>query len=143
MSDILEENRLEDIQVGDSRKFTVMISDSMIDKFADISGDYNPLHMDQEYAKAAKFQNRVVHGMLLSSLFSRLIGMHIPGKNALYFSQSLKFVNPCFPNENITVEGLVIGKSIATRLITIKTTAVDRNNKLLIDGEAKVVVRYD
>jgi len=143
MSDILEENRLEDIQVGDSRKFTVMISDSMIDKFADISGDYNPLHMDQEYAKAAKFQNRVVHGMLLSSLFSRLIGMHIPGKNALYFSQSLKFVNPCFPNENITVEGLVIGKSIATRLITIKTTAVDRNNKLLIEGEAKVVVRYD
>jgi acyl dehydratase len=141
MSKILEENRLEDIQIGDSRKFTTIISESMMDKFAEISGDYNPLHTDYEYAKAAKFQNRVVHGMLLSSLFSRLVGMHIPGKNALYFSQSLKFVNPCFPNENVTVEGYVINKSTATRLITIRTTVTDSNNKLLIEGEAKVIVR--
>lgn len=137
----IEENKFEDIQIGDSRKFTVIISESMIDKFAEISGDYNPLHTDQKYANSVKFQSRIAHGMLLASLFSRLVGMYIPGKNALYFSQSLKFVNPCFPNETVTVEGNIVDKSTSTRLITIRTIIVNSKNRPLIEGEAKVVVR--
>ena len=136
-----EEHNINDIQIGQSKKFTIVISESMIDKFAELSGDYNPLHMDENYAQTTKFTHRICHGMLLSSLFSKLVGMHIPGKNALYFSQSLKFLLPCFIDEKITVEGKVLNKSTSTGIITIKTTVKNESKKILVDGEAKVLVR--
>lgn len=136
-----EEHNINDIQIGQSKKFTIVISESMIDKFAELSGDYNPLHMDENYAQTTKFTHRICHGMLLSSLFSKLVGMHIPGKNALYFSQSLKFLLPCFIDEKITVEGKVLNKSTSTGIITIKTTIKNESEKILVDGEAKVLVR--
>lgn len=136
-----EEHHINDIQIGQSKKFTVVITESMINKFAELSGDYNPLHMDENYAQTTKFIHRICHGMLLSSLFSKLVGMHIPGKNALYFSQSLKFLLPCFIDEKITVEGKVLDKSTSTGIITIKTTIRNESEKILVDGEAKVLVR--
>lgn len=136
-----EEHNINDIKIGQSKKFTVVITESMINKFAELSGDYNPLHMDENYAQTTKFTHRICHGMLLSSLFSKLVGMHIPGKNALYFSQSLKFLLPCFIDEKITVEGKVLGKSTSTGIITIKTTIRNESEKILVDGEAKVLVR--
>lgn len=136
-----EEHNINDIQIGQSKKFTIVISESMIDKFAELSGDYNPLHMDENYAQTTKFTHRICHGMLLSSLFSKLVGMHIPGKNALYFSQSLKFLLPCFIDEKITVEGKVLDKSTSTGIITIKTTIRNESEKILVDGKAKVLVR--
>ncbi len=76
-----------------------------------------------------------------TSFFSRLIGMHMPGKNALYFSQSLNFLTPCFVGDEITIEGEVIDKSQSTQIITIKTTIHNQIRKCLVDGIAKVIVR--
>lgn len=143
MSERCEEYNLSDIKIGQSKKFTIIITELMINKFAELSGDYNPLHMDENYAQTTKFTHRVCHGMLLSSFFSKLVGMHIPGKNALYFSQSLKFLLPCFINDTITVEGKVIDKSTSTQIITIKTTIRNKSEKILVDGEAKVLVRNE
>ena len=84
--------------------------------------------------------DEVCHGMLIASFFSRLIGMYLPGKNALYFSQSLNFTSPCFIDDKITIEGEVIDKSIATRIISIKTTVINQNNVLLLDGIPKVII---
>jgi len=117
------------------------ITESIVSDFAKISGDYNPLHMDENYAKSTTFKKRVCHGMLLASFFSRLVGMYLPGKYALYFSQSLNFQNPCFINDVITIEGKVIDKSVATRLITIKTSIYNQEQTCLLDGVAKVIVR--
>ena len=100
--------RLEDIEIGQKMKFSVKVTESMLNEFAAITGDYNPLHMDETYAKTTSFEKRVCHGMLLASFFSRLVGMHMPGKNALYFSQSLNFQSPCFVNDELTVEGEVL-----------------------------------
>lgn len=97
--------------------------------------------MDEEYAAKTKFGKRICHGMLLSSFFSRLVGMYIPGKNALYFSQTLNFQAPCFIGDIITIEGKVIEKSQSTKIITIKTTAHNQTGKCLVDGIAKVIVR--
>lgn len=132
---------LDDIKVGQKEKFEVVITESLVNAFADISGDYNPLHVDENYAISTNFKHRVCHGMLLTSFFSRLVGMYLPGKNALYFSQSVKFISPCFINDKILVEGEVLEKSNASRIITLKTTITNDSGKCLIDGQAKVIVR--
>ena len=113
----------------------------MLNDFAKISGDYNPLHMDEIYANTTRFGKRVCHGMLLASFFSRLVGMYLPGKNSLYFSQSLNFKSPCFINDEVTIEGEVLDKSISTRIITMKTTIHNQHGECLVDGLAKAIVR--
>jgi len=80
----------------------------MVYEFAKLSGDYNPLHMDENYSKSTKFNKRVCHGLLLTSFFSQLVGMHLPGKNALYLSQTVKFMSPCFIDEEICIESEII-----------------------------------
>jgi len=79
--------------------------------------------------------------MLLASFFSQLVGMHLPGKNSLYFSQTLNFRNPCFIDDTITIEGEIIEKKSNMKLITIKTTIHNQIGTCLIDGVAKVIVR--
>ena len=140
MDDIPENLKLKDIKIGQKKSFEVVVTKSMVDDFAKLSGDNNPLHMDENYAKSNNFKGRVCHGMLLASFFSRLAGMYIPGKNALYFSQSLKFQYPCFVNDRIEIHGEVIDKSLATKIITLKTTII-KDKRQIVDGIGKVVVR--
>lgn len=139
--DEISEYTLNDIKIGQKKRFNVIIKESLVNEFARLSGDYSPIHMDENYASLTPFKKRICHGMLLASFLSRLIGMHLPGKNALYFSQSLKFISPCFINDEIMVEGEVLDKSIATKIITLKTTIVNNSGKCLVDGEAKIMLR--
>ena len=141
MTEQSAEYTFDEIMLGVKTKFTVQINESTINEFARISGDHNPLHIDEQYAAKTQFGKRVCHGMLLASFFSRLVGMYMPGKNALYFSQTLNFQTPCFVGDKVTIEGEVIDKSQSTRIITIKTTAHNQVDKCLVDGIAKVIVR--
>ncbi len=125
------------------KSFKVDISKNMLDVFGRDTGDYNPLHMSEEYASSTSFKKRVCSGMFLSSFFSTLVGMYLPGKHALHISQSLNFVNPCFIGETITVEGKVIDKSPATKIIKFETTITNESGKRIIDGKAQVIVRDD
>ncbi len=134
------ETRLVNLSIGQRAEFTEVISESMIDEFAKLSGDYNPHHMNESYARKTRFKKRICHGMLLASLFSRLIGMHLPGKHSLYFSQSLNFLYPAFIDDKVTVEGEVVKISRSTGIITLKTRITKENNIELVTGEAKVVV---
>ena len=143
MDEKIVEYYFNEIKIGLKRNFQVTITESMLNDFAKLSGDFSPLHMDQEYAASTSFKKRVVHGMFLASFFSKLVGMHLPGKNALYFSQSLNFVNPCFIGEKITVEGEVIDKSIATKIIKLQTRITNEQGKILVDGETRVIIRND
>ena len=131
----------DEIEIGLKHSFEVIINDEIVDNFAKISGDFNPLHMDEQYAIKTKFGKRVCHGMLLSSFFSRLVGMYLPGKNALYFSQNLNFVGPCFIGDQVTVKGEVIDKSESTKIIKLETTIKNQDGKSLIEGTAQVLVR--
>ncbi len=134
------ETRLVNLSIGQKVKFTEVISESMIEEFAKLSGDYNSHHMDESYARKTRFKKRICHGMLLASLFSRLIGMHLPGKHSLYFSQSLNFLYPAFIDDKVTVEGEVVKISRSTGIITLKTRITKENNIELVTGEAKVVL---
>lgn len=143
MTQLPNEYSFEQIKVGDTAKFTEKINKSHLDNFASLSGDYNPLHMDENYAKNTKFKRQVCHGMLLASFFSKLVGMYMPGKNALYFSQTLNFQAPCYVEDEIIVQGEVIDKSVSTRIITLKTVIYNHAGVCLVDGVAKVLVRQD
>ena len=135
------EYSFDEIEIGLEHHFEINIDEKLQEDFAKISGDFNPLHMDEQFAKKSKFGRRICHGMLLSSFFSRLIGMYLPGKNALYFSQNLNFVEPCFIGDKIIVKGEVIDKSEATRMIKIETSIKNNTGKLLVEGIAQVLVR--
>jgi len=143
MNEKPSEYSFDEIELGMQKSFKVDISKNMLDVFGRDTGDYNPLHMSEEYASSTSFKKRVCSGMFLSSFFSRLVGMYLPGKHALHISQSLTFVNPCFIGETITVEGKVIDKSPATKIIKLETTITNESGKRIIDGKAQVIVRDD
>jgi len=135
------EYSFNDLFVGQKANFLKKINEALVNDFAKISGDFNPLHVNKEYASSTNFGKRVCHGMPLTSFFSQLVGMHLPGKNSLYFSQTLNFRNPCFIDDTITIEGEIIEKKSNMRLITINTTIHNQTGTCLIDGVAKVIVR--
>ena len=143
MSEKPSEYYFDEIELGMQKRFKVDISKNMLDVFGRDTGDYNPLHMSEKYASSTSFKKRVCSGMFLASFFSRLVGMYLPGKHALHISQSLNFVNPCFIGETITVEGKVIDKSPATKIIKLETTITNESGKRIIDGKAQVIVRDD
>jgi len=143
MSEKPSEYSFDEIELGMQKSFKVKISENMLNEFGRSTEDYNPLHMNEKYASSTSFKKRVCSGMFLSSFFSRLVGMYLPGKHALHISQSLNFVNPCFIGETITVEGKVIDKSPATKIIKLETTITNESGKRIIDGKAQVIVRDD
>ena len=132
--------RLDDIEPGLTKNFRVNISESLVNEFAKITGDFSPIHMEEGFARTTKFKQRISHGMLVGSFFSRLVGMHLPGKNGVSLSYSIKHLLPCFLDQEILVKGIVMDKSNSTRIITLKATITDSYGKTLIDGILKVFV---
>tara|TARA_Y100000741_G_scaffold113990_1_gene85496 strand:- start:47 stop:478 length:432 start_codon:yes stop_codon:yes gene_type:complete len=143
MTEKFSEYTFDEIKIGQSKKFQVIITESMVNDFAKISGDFSPIHMDEEYAKSTTFKKRVVHGMLLASFLSRIDGMYLPGKHALYFSQNIEFRNPCFIGDILTIESVVIDKSISTKILKIESKIMNQKNEILLYGEGRVIVRDD
>ena len=143
MNEKLSELNFDQIDIGDSKEFKITITKSMVDDFAKISGDFNPLHIDEKYAKSTTFGKRLVHGMLLASFLSQMVGMYLPGKHALYSSQTLEFHNPCFVNDEINVVSKVIDKSQSTKIIKIESKISNEENKILLYGIGRIVVRDD
>ena len=133
--------RLADIEPGLTKRFNIKVTESMVEEFAKLTGDYSSIHIDEKYARTTTLGHRICHGMLVGSFLSRLIGMHLPGKNGLLLSYSLRHLLPCFLGQEIVVEGRVVDKSSATRIITVKATVTDSIGKVLVDGILKVLVR--
>ena len=127
----------EEINVGDTFEFNKVLTVQDVDRYADLTGDHNPLHCDEEYALSTEFKNRVVHGMLAGSLFSTLVGMVCPGKKNLYLTQSLKFKSPIYPNSELTIRGKILKKIDGLKVIVITTEILVRG-ETVIEGEAKV-----
>ena len=143
MTDSLLEYTFENLFVGQKANFFKKIDSTLVNDFAKISGDFSPIHMDEKYAKSTTFQKRVVHGMLLAIFLSRIDGMYLPGKHALYFSQNLEFRNPCFIGDKIEISSVVISKSESTKILKIESKITNQNNKLLLYGIGRVIVRDD
>src|SRR5215212_1002169 len=88
--------------VGDSAEITKTIDDSDIQAFADVTGDHNPVHVDDAFAARTRFGRRIAHGMLSASLISAVLANKLPGEGSVYLGQTLQFVAPVFPGDEIT-----------------------------------------
>ena len=143
MITMLKLNKLsyEDIKVGDVFSFEKIVDVELVNKFAEVSGDFSPLHVDAEYGKQTRFGGNIAHGALLGSFFSALVGMLCPGEKALYLSQPLNFKKPLVVGGEVLVFGKVISKSDAARMIEIETIAKNKSEEVLVDGVARVLIR--
>ena len=128
-----------EIKIGDENSFTRTISQHDMAVFAELSGDFNPLHMNEEFGKKSPFKKNIVHGMMAGSLFSTLVGMHCPGQKSLYMSQTLNFRLPIYPGETVIVKGIVAAKNDSIKMIILKTQILKKGS-IAIDGEAKIKV---
>ncbi len=134
-----KEKIFDDINIGDSAFFERIITGDDLTKFAEISGDYNPLHLDENYAAETEFKGRVVYGMFLGALVSRLVGMELPGKNALLLKECLEFKKSARIGDKLLVKGSVVFKSQASRIIELKLK-IQKGKELLASGSVHVRV---
>ncbi len=134
--------RFSDIEVGQVYQFDKLISKQDVMDFARLTGDFNPLHVDEDFGRRSLFKKNVVHGMLAGSLFSTLVGMYCPGERSLYVSQTLKFRSPLYYDDTLAVRAIVTDKNESIKLVTLKTEIL-KDKKVIIDGEAKVKLLGD
>ncbi len=130
----------QDIEVGRVFSFERLIDEALNNQFAELTGNRNPLHFDNEYASKTVFKEKIAYGMLLASFFSALLGMLCPGEKSLCLSQTIYFKKPFFLGENVIVEGTVLSKSDATQTVEIATKIKDNNGVIVVDGVAVVKV---
>lgn len=130
--------KYKDIHVGKSFCFKKNISQEDVNKFACLTGDFNPLHLNESFAKSTKFRGTIVHGMLAASLFSRLIGMHCPGRYALILTQEIKYIKPIRKNSTLKIFGKIINKIDSVKVLIIEHYICGRNNQVLVEGITKV-----
>ncbi len=130
---------IEDIEVGQKVKFFKTFRQEDVEKFSEISGDNNPVHLDVNYASKTIFKKRVVHGFLTASLISAAIGTKLPGPGSIYLNQSLKFLAPVFPDEEVIVELTIKNINLEKRRVIIDTTCICNNKKVLV-GEAEILI---
>jgi acyl dehydratase len=128
------------LQVGDKASFSKKFTEEEVFRFAEISTDKNPLHLDKEYGKDSIFGQRIVHGILVASLFSGLIGMKLPGEGSIYLGQNLSFKAPVAIGEQVTASVEIIKIRKDKPIITLRTVCVNSEGKVVIDGEAVVKV---
>jgi 3-hydroxybutyryl-CoA dehydratase len=133
---LLTERPYEEVKIGDTAEITKTITEADVVNYAGIIADFNPLHVNKEFAEKSRFGQRIVHGMLVASFFSTLVGMCIPGSNALYLSQDSKFVKPTFFGDTITAKAEVIEKIDEKRRIILKTEIYNQRGELVVTGKA-------
>ena len=127
-----------DIKIGDEASLSRTITEAHIVNFAGITGDFNPVHVDAEYAQQSMFGERICHGMLMAGLISTVLGMQLPGSNAIYLGQDLKFTAPVKIGDTVTVTATVTEKRDDKQIIKLRTTVSNQKGELVVDGNAVV-----
>lgn len=127
----MNEYRWDDLAVGLKHSFDAAFTSEMVANFACLSGDINPLHVDPDYAVAAGFPSPVIFGMMSSSLYSRLVGVYIPGRYALLQGMDINFHHPTFAGDTLTCTGEIVFLGGALRQMEIKASIRNQHGKLI------------
>lgn len=128
------------IRPGDSFKFRRTVTSELINRFADVSGDKNPIHLDEEFAKQSRFKKRIAHGMLTASFISAVIGTEFVSSKIVYLGQTLSFRNPVFIGDDVTAIAVVKEIREDKPVITLETRCENQHGELLIEGEAAIML---
>jgi len=128
---------IKDIKIGDTASVTKTITEADVFAYAQVTGDFNPQHVDEEFAKTSMFKQRIVHGMLGVGLISRVLGTELPGIGSIYLGQEIKFLAPVYFQDELTatVEVIEINEK---KKIKLRTTCTNQDKTIVIDGTAYI-----
>lgn len=132
--------KISELSVGQSAEMQKTVMEDDITSFAKVSGDYNPVHLDEEAAKQTMFGGRIAHGMLGASVISAAIAMKLPGPGSIYLAQSLRFTKPVRIGDTVTARVEVLEVIAAKKRVRLGTTCRNQNGELVIDGEATIMI---
>jgi acyl dehydratase len=131
------------VSVGDSATRNQLITDEMVRRFAELTGDTNPVHLDEEYAATTPFGRRIAHGMIAAGLISATLANDLPGPGTVYLGQDLKFRGPVFLDDTVTVKVEVLKVRDDKPIVTLSTVCTNQDGEVVLDGEAVVMVPKD
>lgn len=129
---------IEELQVGMTAETSKTISESDVYLYAGITGDLNPAHVNEQYAKTTVFQTRIAHGMLTAGLVSSILGNQLPGAGTIYMAQELKFLAPVHIGDTITAK-VEVSELILPKRVKLRTTCINQDGVLVLDGTALVM----
>jgi acyl dehydratase len=135
----IENRTFDEMSIGDAASLSRTLTWRDIELFAAMSGDVNPAHVDQEFAKSDMFHKIIAHGMWGGALISTVLGTELPGPGTIYVSQSLQFRRPIGLGDTVTVKVRVISKDDAKRRVTFDCTVTNQDNQTVISGTAQVI----
>jgi acyl dehydratase len=128
------------IKLGDKFTKERLVTDELIRKFAEVSGDYNPIHLDEDVAKTTRFGRRIAHGMLSGAFISAVLGYELTERRIVYLSQTLRFTSPVFIGDTVTTTGTVTNIREDKPIVTLDTVCTNQNGETLVTGEAVVMI---
>jgi 3-hydroxybutyryl-CoA dehydratase len=126
--------RIEDFEPGQHATLSKTFTETDLERFIEITGDVNPLHVDDEFAGHTRFGRRVLHGMLTASIFSTMVGTLLPGTGAIYRSQTIKFLRPVYPGETVTGHLVVRSVDRAKHRLEIDTWIENEAGERVVEG---------
>lgn len=129
-----------DIKVGDTFSTTREITDALIRQFAEVSGDYNPIHLDEEFAARTRFGRRIAHGALSGAFISAVLGHEFAERKIVYLSQTLKFTAPAFLGDTITATATVTRIREDRGIVILDTVCTNQHGETTVHGEAAVMI---
>ncbi len=127
--------------VGQTDSLTRTVTAAEVEAFARVTGDVNPVHLDEAYAAETRFHRRIAHGMLVASYISALLGTRFPGPGTIYVSQTLAFLRPVYPGDTLTVEVAVAKYRPDKAILTLTTAIHNQRGEKVLSGEAVCLVR--
>ena len=135
----LENFTFDELTVGQTAEYSRTLGEDDIILFAAVSGDVNPVHLDEDFARTTMFRERIAHGMYTGGLISAALAMKLPGPGTIYLGQNLKFERPVKLGDTITVQLKVLEKIAGKNFVTLDTTATNQNGKIVVSGTATVM----
>jgi acyl dehydratase len=129
-----------DLNIGDSFSTSRTVTDELVRAFAEVSGDHNPIHLDEEFAKTTRFGKRIAHGMLSGAFISAVLGNEFKHRKIVYLSQTMKFTAPVYLNDTVTAKATVTRMREERGIVTLETVCTNQDGEILVKGEAVVMI---
>jgi 3-hydroxybutyryl-CoA dehydratase len=130
----------KDFKVGEKAEISKEIMENDINSMAELTGDFNPIHIDEDFAKKTRFKGRIAHGVLSAGLISAVLGMHLPGPGAIYLGQTLKFLNPVRVGDTLKAEAVVTKWRPEKNILYLDTICSNQNGDTIVEGEAVLLI---
>ena len=129
-----------ELKIGQAFSTERLVTDELIRKFADVSGDYNPIHLDEGFAETTRFGRRIAHGMLSGAFISAVLGYEFSERSIVYLSQTLRFTAPVFIGDRVTATATITKIREDKPIITLETICTNQSGEVLVTGEAAVMI---